>query len=187
MERPGNVAIDGLQSDEQIKLLKQYASSGQKYNGSKIFIQLGHAGRQCTGLVNMKPIGPSDIGLSNVPKSMIGTPRKMTLSEIEDVKQRFIYAAKICKECGFDGIQIHSAHGYLLSSFMNPLANNRDDKYGGSFDNRCRLLLETVAEVRAEVGDKFPIAVKLNSADFQNGGFTADECIKVMFFLYLLS
>ena len=179
LERPGNVCIDGEQDDEQINLLKQYAKSGQKYNNSKIFVQLGHAGRQSTAMVNIESIGPSNIRITKAPKSMIGDPKKMTLEDIKDAKNRFINAAKVCKQCGFDGVQIHGAHGYLASSFMNPVANNRDDEYGGSLENRCRFLLEIVNEVRAEVGDKYAVAVKLNSSDFQKGGFTQDECIKV--------
>eukprot|EP01083_Nonionella_stella_P094660 265656_1 len=179
LERPGNVCIDGAQSDAQLKLLKQYAASGQKYNDSKIFVQLSHAGRQTIALVNKSPIAPSAVPLKIVPKSFIGKSTAMTLDDIQDVKQRFINAAKVCKDCGFDGIQVHAAHGYLLSSFMNPIANKRTDAYGGSLDNRCRLLLEIVSEIRRIVGPTYAISVKLNSADFQKGGFTADECIQV--------
>lgn len=185
MERPGNVAIDGEQSEEQLSLLRKFARAGQKYHSSKIFVQLGHAGRQTTGMVNMSPVGPGTTGLTNMPKGMFGTPTAMSVDDIAQVKRRFVSAAKVCQQSGFDGIQIHAAHGYLLSSFMNPLANNRpalfgdDDAYGGSLEKRCRLLLDTVKQVRAAVGDAFPISVKLNSKDFQTGGFTDDECVEV--------
>eukprot|EP01083_Nonionella_stella_P210417 761789_1 len=96
-----------------------------QYHNSKIFVQISHGGRQSNGMVNMSPIGPGNIGLTNMPKMAFGTPRAMTINEIIDVKQRFVYAAEICQQCGFNGIQIHGAHGYLLSSFMNPIANNR--------------------------------------------------------------
>lgn len=180
LERPGNVCIDGKQTDEQIRLLKEYAKSG-KHNNTKIFAQISHAGRQSNGLVNMSPVGPSDIALQNVPKQLFGKPRAMTLDEIQNLKERFIYAVNVCIECGFDGVQIHAAHGYLLSSFMNPLANNRTDKYGGSLENRSRLLMEIVSEVKEKcIKDrKFALCVKLNSADYQNGGFTTDESLIV--------
>lgn len=184
IERPGNVCIDGPQSDEQIEMLKALARAGQSH-GSKIFIQLSHAGRQSNGMINLNPVGPGNIRL-NLPKSVFGTPRALLLNEIAEVKQQFVDAAKVCKECGFDGVQIHSAHGYLLSSFLNPLANNRDelfgaeDPYGGSLINRARLLLEIVREVRHAVGPSFAISVKLNSADFQEGGFAAEEAVQVM-------
>jgi 2,4-dienoyl-CoA reductase-like NADH-dependent reductase (Old Yellow Enzyme family) len=184
IERPGNVCIDGTQSEEQLELLRGLAASGKVHNGSKIFVQLSHAGRQSNGMVNSHPIGPGD-SKSSLPESYIGAPRAMTVAEIEDVIGRFVYAAKVCKATGFDGIQIHAAHGYLLSSFLNPLANNRidifgdKDMYGGVLKNRQRLLLTVVQRIREEVGPAYPISVKLNSADFQKGGFTTEEAVLV--------
>jgi 2,4-dienoyl-CoA reductase-like NADH-dependent reductase (Old Yellow Enzyme family) len=184
VERPGNVSIDGPQSEEQIDMLKSYACAG-KSHGSKIFVQLSHGGRQSNGMINLSPVGPGNVRL-NLPKSIFGTPRALLVDEIVEVKERFVHAASVCKECGFDGIQIHSAHGYLLSSFLNPLANNRvelfgeQDPYGGPLVNRARLLLEIVREVRRAVGPSFAISVKLNSADFQEGGFAAEEAVEVI-------
>eukprot|EP01084_Bolivina_argentea_P234654 395046_1 len=183
IRHPKNVAIDGVQNEKQLQLLKQWAQSGQKYNNSKIFLQINHAGRQSTAMVNVSPIGPGNIPLQKIPISLMGAPRKMTLDEIKDVKSRFVNAAKISKLCGFDGVQVHAAHGYLLSSFMNPLANNRQDQYGGCLKNRCRLLLEIIDEIRQIVGKKYPISVKLNSADFQKGGLTSTECVKIALYL----
>ena len=116
---------------------------------------------------------------------LFGKPRALTAAEVEDVIERFASAARVCAECGFDGIQIHAAHGYLLSSFHNPLANNRvdifgdDDPFGGSLENRARCLLETVRAVRKATRRDFAVSVKLNSADFQQGGFTTDEAAQV--------
>ena len=183
LTRPGNHCIDGKLSDQDIQLWKQYALAGQKYNNSKIFAQISHAGRQSTGMVNMDPIGPSNVPLKVVPKYVIGHPTAMSLDDIMDVKERFINAVLVCQECGFNGVQIHAAHGYLLSSFMNPIANIRKDQYGGSLENRSRLLIEIVTEVKKIAKKGFAISVKLNSADYQNGGFSTDECVKVALML----
>jgi 2,4-dienoyl-CoA reductase-like NADH-dependent reductase (Old Yellow Enzyme family) len=107
----------------------------------------------------------------------------MTVDDIEDVIERFIFVAKIAKESGFTGIQLHSAHGYLLSQFLSPDINLRDDEWGGSIENRSRLMLRIIEGCRAALGDDFPIAVKLNSADFQKGGFSDLDSVKVAKFL----
>lgn len=187
VERPGNVCIDGEQDEEQIEKLKLYAKSGQSY-GSKIFAQISHGGRQSNGMINMNPVGPGNIRL-DLPQTFFGTPTALSIEDIQIIKSKFVYAAKICKLCGFDGIQVHSAHGYLLSSFLNPRANNRqelfgeNDPYGGPLENRVRLLLEIVRDIRTEVGNLYPISVKLNSADFQEGGFTPEEAVQVAILL----
>lgn len=187
IERPGNVCIDGPQDDQQLGQLRAFAKAGHSSN-SLVFAQIGHAGRQSNGLMNLNPVGPGNIRIS-LPKQYFGDPRALTVAELEEVKARFVHACKVCQDTGFDGVQIHSAHGYLLSSFLNPRANNRaevfgdSDPYGGSLENRSRLLLETVRDVRAAVGPSFPISVKLNSADFQEGGFTAEEAVEVALML----
>lgn len=183
VERPGNVCIDGAQDEEQIEKLKAFARAAQQH-GSKIFAQISHGGRQSNGMINMNPVGPGNVRLE-LPQMFFGTPTALSVDEIQDIKHRFISAAKVCKECGFDGIQIHSAHGYLLSSFLNPRANNRPelfgpiDEYGGPLENRMRLLIDIVRGIRTEVGSSYPISVKLNSADFQEGGFTPEEAVQV--------
>lgn len=177
MERPGNVAIDGPQSDEQLAKLRAFAEAGTR-NGTHLWMQISHAGRQTPSLVNKEPIGPSDKAL-NMPGSAFGKPRAMTDGEIRDVIVRFAHVARIARETGFTGVQIHGAHGYLLSEFLSPDVNTRTDEWGGSIENRARLLLETVKAVREAVGPSFPISVKLNSADFQRGGFTHEESLKV--------
>lgn len=187
VERPGNVCIDGTQDDAQLELLKAFAKSGQSH-GSLIFAQISHGGRQSNGMINMNPVGPGNIRL-DLPQLFFGTPTPLSVDDIQNVKERFIYAATVCKSCGFDGVQIHSAHGYLLSSFLNPRANNRPeifgdtDQYGGPLENRVRLLLEIVRGIRKEVGNEYPISVKLNSADFQEGGFSPEEAVQVALLL----
>ena len=116
IERPGNVCIDGPQDSEQREKLQSFAAAGKSFHGSLMFAQLSHGGRQSNGMVNMEPVGPGDVRLQ-LPKAVFGTPRPLTVEEIEEVISRFAAAAKVCFECGIDGVQIHSAHGYLLSSF----------------------------------------------------------------------
>jgi len=184
VERPGNVCIDGEQDKKSLEMLTRFASAGKGGGRSRIIAQISHAGRQANGMVNMSPVGPGNVRCE-LPKIFLGTPRALEESEVRDVVRRFADAASVCEQCGFDGVQIHAAHGYLLSSFLNPRANNRpelfgpDDQFGGSLENRARPLLEVVRAVRAAVRDNFAVMVKLNSADFQKGGFVAEEAAKV--------
>jgi 2,4-dienoyl-CoA reductase-like NADH-dependent reductase (Old Yellow Enzyme family) len=110
---------------------------------------------------------------------LFGKPRAMNIGEIHVVIEKFANAAAVCKAVGFTGVQIHAAHGYLLGAFLAPNANNRSDQWGGTLQNRARLLLEVVAAARQRVGRGFPISVKLNSADFQRGGFGAEDSLIV--------
>ena len=177
MERAGNVAIDGKQSNMQIEKLKKWASAA-KINGNHCWVQLGHAGRQTDARVNKVGLGPSPIRSRNIAGQIFMpsyAPKEISISEIGSIIDKFSYAAKVCKEVGFSGIQIHSAHGYLLSSFLNPLANVRTDSYGGKLENRYRLLLEIIIATRRSVGPNFPISVKINSSDFLRGGLTDQE------------
>ncbi|OFX06178.1 MAG: NADH:flavin oxidoreductase [Alphaproteobacteria bacterium RIFCSPHIGHO2_12_FULL_63_12] len=178
LERPGNVAIDGPQDADAMRALEGFAGAARG-TGAEIIVQLSHAGRQTPIYVNKTPAAPSAAGLE-LPGGQFGAPRALAAAEIEDVIDRFAHAASVCKAAGFSGVQIHGAHGYLISEFLNPNANRREDEWGGSLDNRARLLLRTVAAVRAKVGSGFPVAVKLNSADFQKGGFSFDECLRVI-------
>ena len=195
LERPGNVCIDGPQGEAAMARLRALAAAGQKH-GCKMIAQLGHAGRQSNGMVNMEPLGPGDVPMtaphglpSFVGHVMFGTPRALTVPEVADVVERFASAAAVCKECGFDGVQIHAAHGYLLSSFLNTNANNRaalfgeGDPYGGVLERRAQPLLDVARAVRARCGPGFALSVKLNSADFQQGGLSAGEAVRVAVWL----
>ncbi|MEO8810408.1 MAG: hypothetical protein ABI386_09200, partial [Rhodanobacter sp.] len=128
--------------------------------------------------VTLKPLAPSEVQLSVAGN--FGKPRAMTEADIQDVIARFARTAAVLKVAGFDGVQIHSAHGYLLSQFLSPRTNRRGDRWGGSLEDRARLLSEVVRVVRASVGPDYPVSVKLNSADFVKGGFTLDECLQVV-------
>jgi 2,4-dienoyl-CoA reductase-like NADH-dependent reductase (Old Yellow Enzyme family) len=118
-----------------------------------------------------------------VQLELLGTyarPRALTGEEITDLIARFAGAAAIARETGFTGVEVHGAHGYLISSFLSPVTNRRSDEWGGSLANRARFLLETVRAVRKAVGPDFPVAVKLNSDDFRKGGFNNAECLDVV-------
>jgi len=178
LERPGNVAIDDPQGADALAALSAYASSAVA-NGAEIMVQLSHAGRQTPIYVTRTPVAPSARAV-DLPGGQFGDPRALSGDEIADVIGRFVHAASVCKATGFSGVQIHAAHGYLISEFLNPRVNQRTDEWGGSLDNRARLLLKTVEAVRKKVGSGFPVAVKLNSSDFQKGGFSFDECLTVI-------
>ena len=173
LERAGNVV---LESDEHLSLFKAWAERGQ-VGGNHLWVQLNHPGRQCPRMVNTQPLSPSDVQLDILGN--FGKPRPMTLKDIQEVIARFARSAALVKEAGFSGVQIHSAHGYLLSQFLSPKINQRHDEWGGSLENRARLLRTIVAEVRKAVGPEFPIGVKLNSADFQKGGFSLEDSNQV--------
>ena len=177
LEGPANVVIDKNNYKKQFNVLKAWSGAGTKDN-TQLWMQISHAGRQTPGEINSTPLAPSNIGLK-IPGRNYGTPKPMTEEDILDVIDRFVFTAKIARETGFTGVQLHSAHGYLLSEFLSPDINTRTDAWGGSLENRARIHLEIIKKCRAEVGRDFPISVKLNSADFQKGGFTADESIQV--------
>lgn len=173
LERAGNIV---LEDDQGMAQLKQMAEAG-KSEKTHFWMQISHPGRQCPRMVNSEPLAPSAVQLNLLGN--FSKPRAMTEDDIADVIQRFTTTAGLAKQAGFTGVQIHCAHGYLVSQFLNPLVNQREDKWGGSLENRARLARELVRAVRAEVGPDFPVAVKLNSADFQKGGFTIEECVQV--------
>lgn len=175
LERPGNVAIDGNGGLEELGKFARAATSA----GNHVWMQISHAGRQTMKLVNAEPVGPSAVKLK-MPGGQFGTPRALTPDEIETLIEKFAQAALTAKETGFTGVQFHSAHGYLLSEFLSPLANQRTDDYGGTLENRARFLLAVIRRGRALVGDDFPIAIKLNSSDFQQGGYTFEDCLEVV-------
>ncbi len=173
LERGGNVV---LEDDQAMSRLSTWAEAGTKA-GNHLWMQINHPGRQCSRLVNSEPLSPSDIQLELVGN--FARPRAMSEDDIQDAIRRFARTAELAKTAGFTGVQIHSAHGYLGSQFLSPVTNKREDRWGGSLENRARFLLTTIAAVREKVGPEFPIGVKLNSADFQKGGFTLEECVTV--------
>ena len=177
LERPGNVVIEGPQTNEQISRLIAYSDAGTK-NNTHLWMQISHAGRQTPASVAGTPVGPSEVQLQ-MPGAQFGKPRSLSHEEILDIIQKFSYCASIAKDTGFTGVQIHGAHGYLISEFLSPDINQREDDWGGNLEKRAKFLLEIVKSVRKSVGDAFPVSLKLNSADFQKGGFVHEEAIQV--------
>jgi len=174
LESAGNVCFD---DENMIPKLKSWANAGKKY-GNHIWVQISHAGRQANKFSTLTPLAPSDVQLKKM--GLFGRPKAMSESDIQQIIKGFTKAAKISKAAGFTGIQIHAAHGYLISQFLSPLTNRRTDKWGGDIVNRSRLLLSVIREARKVVGAGFPISVKLNSSDFQRGGFTEEESLEVI-------
>ncbi len=177
LERPGNVVVDRELSESAFNALAEMASQGTRA-GNHLWAQISHAGRQTQKIVNPSPKAPSAVRI-RLPQSQFGEPVALTGSEIEALIERFVSCAVVCKRAGFTGVQFHAAHGYLLSQFLSPLTNQREDEWGGSLENRSRALIRIVKETRDRVGAEFPISVKLNSADFQQGGFEFDESLRV--------
>jgi 2,4-dienoyl-CoA reductase-like NADH-dependent reductase (Old Yellow Enzyme family) len=174
LERSGNVVVEDESGQDRLRGWAQAVHAG----GSQLWAQISHPGRQCPRLVNLTPLAPSQVQLKLV--SNFGAPRAATEAEIQDIIRRFARTASLVKAAGFDGVQVHAAHGYLLSQFLSPRTNLRQDRWGGSLDNRASLLLEVIGAVRSSVGPAYPVAVKLNSSDFVKGGFTPQDCRQVV-------
>ncbi|MFN5332842.1 MAG: NADH:flavin oxidoreductase/NADH oxidase family protein, partial [Bacteroidota bacterium] len=171
-----NVVIEQGIQDANLPL---WAAAGKR-EGTHIWVQLNHPGKQSPKFLSKEPVAPSAIPLKKPLDRLFNTPRALTETEILDLIARFAYAAKICKESGFTGVQIHGAHGYLVSQFLSPTHNQRTDRWGGSLENRMRFVKEVYLAIRREVGDSFPVSIKLNSADFQKGGFTQEDSMEVI-------
>ncbi len=178
LEAAGNVVIDGTESEAALAALRRFAAAATTA-GNHAWVQLSHAGRQTQKPINPHPQAPSAVAVA-LPGGRFGEPVAMTTEQIASLPERFARAAKIARETGFTGVQLHAAHGYLLSSFLSPRANRRSDAYGGSLEARARVLLSSVRATRAAIGPDFPLSVKINSADFQRGGFSAEDSLTVV-------
>lgn len=184
----GNVIIDRravseprqvvIEDDRDLELLRAWASAAQS-GGAQCWMQLNHAGRQIPRILSRRPLAPSPQQMTSL-RAGFAPPRELTGTEIDNLIRRFATAAAVAVRAGFSGVQIHAAHGYLISQFLSPLTNQRTDAWGGDARRRRRFLLETVAAVRDAVGPSVPVAVKLNSSDFQRGGFDEDESMAVI-------
>jgi 2,4-dienoyl-CoA reductase-like NADH-dependent reductase (Old Yellow Enzyme family) len=171
---PGNVV---LEDERHLPALRRWAEAAQA-NGSRVFVQLNHAGRQSPRRVTPEPLAPAAVALRGFG-GLFARPRALLPAEVEQLVEKFATSAVLAKEAGFAGVQIHAAHGYLISQFLSPRVNLRDDAWGGDAKRRRAFLLAIVRRTRERVGSGFPIAVKLNSADFQRGGFTFEEAMDV--------
>ncbi|MGZ3747231.1 MAG: NADH:flavin oxidoreductase/NADH oxidase family protein [Pseudobdellovibrionaceae bacterium] len=174
---PKNVVIE--KGFPGIKELKNWAQSGT-VNQTHLWMQINHPGKQTPKFLTQTPVSASAIPLKAPLDKMFNPPRALDETEIYDIIARFTYAAIEAKNAGFTGVQIHGAHGYLVSQFLSPLHNTRQDKWGGSLTHRMRLVLEIYRSMRAALGKDFPIGIKLNSADFQKGGFSEEESLEVV-------
>jgi 2,4-dienoyl-CoA reductase-like NADH-dependent reductase (Old Yellow Enzyme family) len=177
MTGPGGVV---LENDSQAAQFERWAKAA-KSHGAQVWMQINHPGRQMPANLGQPTVAPSEVAmdLGNFSKQFT-PPRELTAIEIDDIKNRFINAAILAEQFGFNGVQIHAAHGYLLSQFLSPITNKRKDQWGGSIENRARLLVDVVKGIRAAVGRQFAVAVKINSADFQRGGFSEDDAKAVV-------
>ena len=174
---PGNIIVEDKTHFDR---LQQWASV-VKDTGTHLWPQINHPGRQALGAVNREVVAPSAVGTKVKGLSLLfKQPRALTETEIFNIIDRFGNTAAILKEAGFTGVQIHGAHGYLVSQFLSPLVNHRKDQWGGSLENRMRFVLEVYRNIRKKVGDRFPVGIKINSADFQRGGFTEEESMEVV-------
>jgi 2,4-dienoyl-CoA reductase-like NADH-dependent reductase (Old Yellow Enzyme family) len=177
MTGPGGVA---LEAETSLEPFKKWAHAGTQ-NGTQLWMQINHPGRQVYAAMGGQVLSPSDIALDMGKHSkLFGKPKPMTEEEILELIERFATTAARAIEAGFHGVQIHAAHGYLISQFLSPLTNLRDDSWGGSLENRARLLYEVVKAVKARLPESAAVSVKLNSADFQRGGFDADDAKQVV-------
>jgi len=166
---PGNVVIE---DERDLDALTRWTKATHD-GGVPIWAQINHPGRQSNPLaLGHTPVAPSPVALS-MPGAT--KPRELTGAEIEDIIERFATTASVCETAGFDGVQVHGAHGYLVTQFLSPRTNLRTDEWGGDPERRMRFVLEVVRRIRARVSPGFAVGIKLNSADFQRGGFSAEE------------
>lgn len=177
MTGPGGVVLESGEFADHFKAWSAAARS----RGGHVWMQINHPGRQMPAALHQDTIAPSEVAMQMGSFSkQFNPPRAMTALDIQNVKNRFIKTAVLAEKFGFNGVQIHAAHGYLLSQFLSPITNKRQDQWGGSVENRARLLVEIVKGVRTSVGKQFAVAVKINSADFQRGGFSSDDAKRVV-------
>lgn len=168
-EKPGNLVLDAAADLDRFRELARRGTVG----GAHLWPQLGHAGAMAYPPIST-PKGPSALDLPGVQAAAL------SLSEIGALPGHYAKSAQLAQQAGFSGVQIHAAHGFLLSQFLSPLFNHRDDAYGGTVDNRMRVLLDVIAAVRGAVGPRFPVAVKLNATDQLIGGFSEDDALAVI-------
>ncbi len=190
----GNIMVDAralgepynviVEDTSQLDMLRKWALV-TKGTSAQLWAQINHPGRQAMEQINEELKAPSAVsvhitGRKNATKKI---PIAMTENDINDCIDRYGNTASILKNAGFDGVQIHGAHGYLVSQFLSPLTNQRKDKWGGTLENRARFVMEVYKNIRRKVGASYPIGIKLNSADFQKGGFSEADAMQVVHYL----
>ena len=173
LERSRNIVADRHLDIDRLARVRKATGS------TPVLAQLGHPGRQTNRFITSKPVAPS-AGDAVSMLGLFGKPRELTTDEIRWIVGRFGSAAAMVEQAGFEGVQVHSAHGYLLAQFLSPRTNRRTDEWGGDVPGRARALLESVRACRSATGPGFTVAVKLNSSDFRHGGFTEDDAEHVV-------
>jgi 2,4-dienoyl-CoA reductase-like NADH-dependent reductase (Old Yellow Enzyme family) len=184
----GNVMVDRLclgepnnvvfEDERFLPAIRDWAAASTE-NDTQTWVQLNHPGKQSPNMLSKQPMAPSAIPLREELKHFFNPPRAMTEEDIQQQIENFGKAAAVSKKAGFTGVQIHGAHGYLVSQFLSPHHNQRKDQWGGAIDNRARFVLAVYHSIRNAVGDDFPVSIKMNSADFQRGGFTEEKSMIV--------
>lgn len=165
------VGMQGIHTDDHISRYRELVQCAHE-NGARIAMQIAHCGRQTTReAIGTEPMGPSAVK----EKSLFVKPREMTEEDIERIIEGFAQAARRVKEAGFDAVQIHAAHGYLVNQFLCPHTNRRKDRWGGSLENRMRFVREIYERCRKQVGDNFPILIKINGTDNMKDGLKIEE------------
>ncbi|MBV6659730.1 NADH:flavin oxidoreductase/NADH oxidase family protein [Pseudomonas yamanorum] len=186
----GNVMVDRhaltgpkcmvLDTDRSLGQFKALAEACRRH-GAQAWMQINHPGRQLMADMGQEAVGPSAIAVNiSGLKNVFAVPRALNEQDIENLINRYAQCAVLAYQSGFTGVQVHAAHGYLFSQFLSPLSNTRTDRWGGTIENRARILLSTLDAIRARVPKNFCLAVKLNSADFQRGGFGAADAARVV-------
>ncbi|KAG8960225.1 hypothetical protein FRC03_006881 [Tulasnella sp. 419] len=179
LEAPGNVIIDPEIPEDYTPYLAEIATAA-KAKGSLIIGQVSHPGRQNSVTVNPKALSPSNVQLE-LDWGKFGEPEPLTIDGIKDIVKRFAFAARVLYNAGFDGIQIHAAHGYLVNQFLSPVTNLRTDQYGGSLENRSRILFEIIEAINAALPSNasFIVGLKLNTGDLSEKGFNLEDAKKL--------
>ncbi|MCF7528715.1 NADH:flavin oxidoreductase/NADH oxidase family protein [Neisseria lisongii] len=184
----GNVMVDYralgsaddvvIEDERDLPMLQRWATAGTQ-NDTLLLMQINHPGKQSPKDLSPEPVAPSAVPLSGNVGAFFNPPRALSETEILDLIQRFATVAQIAEKAGFLGVQIHGAHGYLISQFLSPHHNQRTDKWGGTLENRMRFLVEVYHAIRQATSKDFIVSVKLNSADFQKGGFDEQDALQV--------
>ncbi len=186
---PGGVVLElGMFKDKAVETRFTQWASAAKSGGGKVYMQISHPGRQVFASQGTEPVSASatKVTLEGPAENMFVPSRALSSDEILGLIKRFSDTAALAERAGFDGVEIHAAHGYLIAQFLSPLTNLREDQWGGPLENRARFLLEIVRAIRERVEPKFGVSVKLNSADFQKGGFEIDDAKQVIEWLNML-
>jgi 2,4-dienoyl-CoA reductase-like NADH-dependent reductase (Old Yellow Enzyme family) len=176
----------GIWNDEQTQAWTKIVKLAHSH-GAKMAMQQAHAGRKASshrassgvGSISLAEGGWQTISSTNQSFGDYAAPRKISVSEIKDLVNAFGKAAKRSAEAGFDAVEIHGAHGYLLHQFLSPLSNDRDDEYGGSLENRARMLMEVISSVRQAVPETMPVFLRLSATDYAEGGWDQEQTATV--------